>query len=100
MRQIGVWGVENIADTLNAHNLEIAAILFRFGFAAAVPGSPHLLGLEADYELIPDLAGHLAGAGVNLSVRGRSIRISPHVYNDAEDFELLDRKLEATMGLP
>ncbi len=100
LRQIDEWRVENIAETLNAHNLEIAAIFSPYGFAAAVPGSPHLMGLEAGDELIPDLAAHLAGAGVNLSVRGRSVRVSPHVYNDAEDFELLRRKLEATMGRP
>ena len=101
LRQIGEWGVENIAETLAATNREIADLFAPYGFVAASrQRSPHLMGLVAAEELPADLASRLAGAGVKLSLRGRSVRISPHLYNDAEDLEHLGRALAATIGRP
>jgi selenocysteine lyase/cysteine desulfurase len=100
LRQIAEWGTGNIAETLAAYNLEIAEIFAPYGFTAAGQGSPHLMGLGAREELPADLAGRLAAAGVKLSVRGRAVRISPHVYNDAADLEQLARALKATIGRP
>ena len=101
LRQIDEWGVQNIAETLAATNRQIADLFAAYGFVAATgQGSPHLMGLVADQEPPADLVGGLAGAGVKLSLRGRAVRSAPHLYNDAEDLELLGRALEATLGRP
>ena len=96
LRQIGEWGVENIAETLTARNREIADIFAPFGFAVSERDCTHLMGLEADVELPADFTARLSAAGVRLSVRGRALRIAPHLYNDSEDLGLLRRALEAS----
>ena len=45
----------------------------------------HLLGIRSPRPLSPDLMARFAAAPVYVSVRGQSIRVSPHVYNMEED---------------
>ncbi len=97
LRQILGWGVPRIQTTLRAMTDAIAAEAAGLGYAAA-PGSlraGHFLGLSHPDGLAPDLPNRLAAAGVHVSVRGARLRITPHLYNDAED---VARLLSALRG--
>ncbi len=56
-----------------------------------------MLGLRVPGGPPDGLAGELASEKVYVSVRGDSIRVSPHLYNDVGDvdrfFSVLDRLL-------
>jgi selenocysteine lyase/cysteine desulfurase len=48
-----------------------------------------MIGLGLGPEAPEDLAARLASDNVFVSVRGRSIRVSPHLYNTERDVERL-----------
>ncbi|MFN0180602.1 MAG: aminotransferase class V-fold PLP-dependent enzyme [Gemmatimonadales bacterium] len=97
IEQILEWGVDNIAETAGALVDEIVSRTAPLGWTA-VPAplrAPHYLGLRARGGLPTDLAARLAAAGVSVSIRGgQSLRITPHVYNDAADVDRLIEVLE------
>ncbi len=86
------WGVENIQATLQARTAMIAArARDEFGLDAA-PDSKragHYLGLRFGAAVPPDLPGRLAAANVFVSVRGKAMRVTPHLYNTDQDVERL-----------
>ncbi len=95
LEQILDWGVVNIAETIAGHSRAIGEIFRRAGFEI-IPGDkrgPHLMGALSKDPLPEDFLVKLQEHGVYLSVRGRSVRIAPHVYNDAEDIERLARAM-------
>jgi len=56
----------------------------------------HLFGLRLPEGADPRrVAANLAQEGVHVSVRGRTIRVSPYVYNDLGDVEALLAGIEA-----
>jgi selenocysteine lyase/cysteine desulfurase len=93
LRQILDWKVENIAESLRSKTNLIAARAKELGLrvADAQTRSPHLLGLSMRNGLPKDLSSLFAREKVYVSVRGNSIRVSPHLYNTEED---LDRFFE------
>lgn len=97
LQQMLDWGVGNIAETLAAHNRALAAIFAEAGYA--VPDEeargPHLMGVTAPGPLDAGFTAGLKEKGVSVSIRGASIRVAPHVYNDEEDFSRLKRALSA-----
>ena len=54
-----------------------------------------MIGLRLGPDAPPDLAAQLASQNVFVSVRGESVRVSPHLYNTEADakrlFAALDR---------
>ncbi len=48
-----------------------------------------MIGLRAERPLPADLPARLAAERVFVSVRGNSIRVSPHLYNTPEEVERL-----------
>lgn len=91
IRQVLDWGVENIAETLGSMTQTIADRARKLGLNS-VPSEQragHYLGLKMPSGLPDDLPAELAKRKVFVSVRGSSIRITPHVYNDAGDVERL-----------
>jgi selenocysteine lyase/cysteine desulfurase len=48
-----------------------------------------MVGLKLGSTAPEDLAARLATEGVFVSVRGESMRVSPHLYNTEEDVERL-----------
>jgi len=90
LEQILQWGVEEIAATLRVTIDEIASRATALGLKTA-PSSlraSHLIGLRAQ-QLSADLPARLAQSQVYVSVRGDSIRVSPHLYNTPADIERL-----------
>jgi selenocysteine lyase/cysteine desulfurase len=56
--------------------------------------SPHLIGLNFRDGAPEGLTVALAERKIFVSVRGNSIRVSPHIYNDIQDVEKLFSALE------
>ena len=91
LRQILAWGVDNIAGTLKALTARIGDEASGLGIKV-VPAERrvgHMIGLDLGPEAPGDLAARLARENVFASVRGRSLRISPHLYNTEKDVERL-----------
>ena len=99
LRQLLEWRVENIRETLGAMTGQIERAARRLGLEP-VPADhrvDHLLGIRSSRPLPPDLPERLAAEQVNVSVRGQSIRVSPHVYNTEEDIRRLASVLADVM---
>jgi selenocysteine lyase/cysteine desulfurase len=91
LEQLLAWGVAAIAATLAARSREIAARAADLGLASAPEGlrAGHFLGLRLPGRVPPDLLPRLAAEQVYVSVRGDSLRVTPHLYNHARDVERL-----------
>ena len=92
LEQLLDLGVANIARYIG----ELTKALFAddrlraLGVGDGPPDSPHLFGLRLPPTMDPkEVKARLHERDVFVSVRGRVIRVSPHVYNDREDIEAL-----------
>lgn len=91
LRQILAWRVEDIAATLRELTAHIEDGARRLGLDP-VPSARrvgHLIGLRSSTGFPADLGTRLAAEGVYVSLRGNSIRVSPHLYNTREDCDRL-----------
>ncbi len=95
LQQMLDWGVENIAETLAAHNRALAEIFAEAGYVVPdeTARGPHLMGVTAPGPLDAGFTAGLKEKGVSVSIRGASIRVAPHLYNDEEDFARLQAAL-------
>ena len=100
LEQILDWGVPAIAETLAARNAHIAARAASLGLEGLDAGrrAGHFLGLRFPDGLPEGLLTALKSENVFVSVRGDSLRITPHVYNDDSDVERLFQALERAMA--
>jgi selenocysteine lyase/cysteine desulfurase len=91
LKQILDWGVVNIAETLHAKTNAIADGAKEIGLVVAPEHtrSPHLIGVLKPGGFSKELPDLLAKKKVFVSVRGESIRISPHLYTTDEEIERL-----------
>lgn len=91
LEQIHGWGVPAIARTLRARTRTIAGRARELGLRPTPeerrPG--HYLGIRFQGAPPEGLLGKLRARNVHLSMRGTSLRITPHLYNDDEDVERL-----------
>ena len=80
-----------IAATLAARTNRIAEQAGRLGLIASPAGqrAGHFLGLRFPGGLPKGLPERLAASNVFVSVRGDSLRVTPHLYNDDEDIDRL-----------
>ena len=85
------WGVDAIAETLAAKTLAIASAAQAIGLSASPLDirAPHFLALGFPGEVPAGLTDRLAAENVFVSLRGRSLRVTPHVYNEDADGEQL-----------
>ena len=100
IRQILEWGVDNVCETIEFIADRIVEQLRPLGLTA-LPKSeraPHYLGMQMESGLPPDLLPRLAKRKVYVSVRGSSIRITPHLYNTGADIDRLVEALQAVLG--
>ena len=91
MQQLLEWGIEEISATSGAMNCRLAAAAAELGFTAPKEPlrAPHYLCLRRGVAIPPELTHVLAREKVFVSVRGTSMRVTPHVYNTEEDCDRL-----------
>ncbi len=85
------WGVDAIASTLSARTADIAAGASELGLRAvdADRRAGHFLGLRFPDGPPNGLLDHLVAHRVYVSLRGDSMRVTPHLYNNDADTERL-----------
>jgi selenocysteine lyase/cysteine desulfurase len=90
------WGVGNIADTLGSATAALANRARSLGLTVLdeEKRAPHFLALGFPGGIPDGLADRFAAERVFVSVRGRSLRVTPHVYNTQEDYNRLLALLE------
>lgn len=99
LRQIHEWGVENIHATLAARNEAIAAEARGMGIDSVSQGlrAGHFLGLRFEGGVPEGLGARLAAENIHVSVRGASVRVTPHLYNNDRDIERFFGALRRTL---
>src|SRR5271156_1459498 len=91
MKQLLDWKIEQVAGTAGALNRQLASDAQELGFSVPAEPfrAPHYLALRRNEAIPRELPEMLAREKVFVSIRGSSIRVTPHVYNTAEDGERL-----------
>jgi selenocysteine lyase/cysteine desulfurase len=89
MQQLSEWKVSAISETVGALNRQIAEGAAEAGFSSPPESlrAPHYLCLRKKEGIPCELTGALAREKIFVSVRGSSVRVTPHVYNSATDSE-------------
>ena len=100
MKQLLEWGVAEISETAGALNRQLAAAAAEVGFSSPAEElrAPHYLALRRTTGIPPELPEILARQKVFVSVRGSSVRVTPHVYNSSKDVERLISCLRENAG--
>ena len=83
------WGVANVAATLGEVTASLEARLAEHGIRTGQDRAPHFLSVRFDKGLPKGVDVSLAAAGVHVSLRGDTMRITPHLYNNEADAERL-----------
>ena len=98
MEQLLEWKVTQISETAGALNRQLATAAAELGFSSPPDNlrAPHYLCLRTKTGVPRELPEILAREKVFVSVRGSSIRVTPHVYNTVEDCERLVACLKQT----
>lgn len=91
IEQILDWSVAEISETSGALNRRLAEAAAELGFSAPAEPlrAPHYLCLRRKAPIPKELTGALARERVFVSIRGTSIRVTPHAYNTVEDCDRL-----------
>jgi selenocysteine lyase/cysteine desulfurase len=91
MRQLLEWKVSEISETVGTLNRQLAEDVSKLRFFSPPESlrAPHYLCLRRKEGLPRELTDVLAREKVFVSVRGSSIRVTPHVYNSIADIERL-----------
>ena len=95
LQQIHQWGQANIEAGLRAYTQALKSNLETLGFIACEEAfrSPHYLSVQHPKGLPSNLLADLAKQNIYLSQRGDGLRISPHLYNNEHDAEVLFQAL-------
>ena len=99
LQQLVEWGVDAIARTLAETNRTIAERAGALGLhtMAAERRAGHFLGVRFGGTVPPGLADRLAAHRVYVSLRGDSMRITPHLYNHQGDLDRLFHVLQTVL---
>src|SRR6202790_3330461 len=91
MRQLLDWEVSNVSATVGTLNRHLAEAAADLGFSSLPEPlrAPHYLALRRPELISKELPELLAKEKVFVSVRGSSIRVTPHVYNTVDDGDRL-----------
>ena len=95
LQLLDAWGIETIAETLNATNERIVAILEAHGFETMTTDNrgPHFQSARLRDTDPHELTARLIEHHVYASVRGDHLRVAPHLYTDHDDLERFDAAL-------
>jgi selenocysteine lyase/cysteine desulfurase len=85
LTQVLAWGVRDIANSLEGMTTLLAGEVERLGCSVPRERVRHMLGVQIPGGVPAGLGERLASSRVFVSVRGDSIRVAPHLYNDARD---------------
>jgi selenocysteine lyase/cysteine desulfurase len=99
LRQILDWGVENVSETIGELT-DLIEEQARERNIEAIPAkrrARHMVGLKLGSAVPEDLAARLARERVFVSVRGESVRVSPHLYNTERDVRRLFEVIEGVL---
>ncbi|MBZ5655096.1 MAG: aminotransferase class V-fold PLP-dependent enzyme [Acidobacteriia bacterium] len=98
MKQLLEWDIAQISLTIGAMNRQLADAAAELGFSVPPEPlrAPHYLCLRRKAGIPAELPETLARQKVFVSVRGSSVRVTPHVYNSATDAERLISCLRET----
>ena len=96
LRQLIDWEVPNVSETIGTLTdlIEEKARERGIGTIPKQRRARHLIGLMLGPDAPDDLATQLTTHNVFVSVRGESVRVSPHLYNTERDVDLLFEILE------
>ncbi|MFZ3262390.1 MAG: aminotransferase class V-fold PLP-dependent enzyme [Terriglobales bacterium] len=91
MQQLLDWNVTEVSETSGALNRRLAEAAEELGFFAPPEPlrAPHYLCLRRKDSVPKELTEMLAREKVFVSIRGSSIRVTPHVYNTVADCDRL-----------
>ena len=95
------WGAGEISVYLGTltDRLATGARSLDLHVSEAALRAPHMIGLRFDNAVPANLPARFAAEKIFVSVRGRSIRVAPHMYNDTADVDrfltVLERELSA-----
>lgn len=90
LEAVTAWSVPRIAATIAPLTAAVAHGAASHGLKPpAAPGAGHIIGLQLPRRAAASVAERLAAMQVHVSVRGDSLRVSPHVYNTTDDVERL-----------
>jgi selenocysteine lyase/cysteine desulfurase len=91
LEQLLEWGVPNIQDTLRQRTNAIAQQCTSFGMDTLPETlrAGHFLGLRHKDGLPRDLLETLLKENIYVSVRGASLRVTPHLFNTDKDADRL-----------
>jgi selenocysteine lyase/cysteine desulfurase len=97
LHQILDWDVENVSETIGVLTDLIEEEAKKRGIETipAKRRARHMIGLKLGSAVPEDLAARLAKERVFVSMRGESVRLSPHLYNTADDVDRLFAVLTA-----
>ena len=97
LTQIGDWGIENIADTIARSTAEVERRMTSLGLDPIPAGrrGPHMTGVYFPNGVPVDLGDRLRAAGVYASIRGDSLRLSPHLFTTEADLYRLSEVVAA-----
>lgn len=101
LEQIAAWGVATVADRLATITGTIAERTSGRGLnpTPAAQRGPHLLGLDLPDDIRDSVLPALAAADCYVALRGRALRISPHLHVTDHDIDrLLQALLQAVTG--
>ncbi len=98
IRQLLEWGVENIATSIDARNMKLAAICVAAGFEPieAAYRSPNILGVHVG-KRADEVLGKLKENNISAGIRGDMLRLAPHLWvneNDLDRFESVFKSLK------
>ena len=90
IEQILAWGVDEVQATCRSLADQITEGAAALGYGTDAGCAGHLFGLRPPASVAPDaLRQSLADHDVSVSMRGGSVRVSPHVYNEPADADAL-----------
>ena len=100
LQQILEWQVLKISKTLNKLTNEAANWAEQIGLqvATADQRGPHFLGVGFPEGVPGGLLESLSKEQVFVSIRGESMRVSPHLFNNLQDLEKLFAILKHQLG--
>ncbi|MBT5074632.1 MAG: aminotransferase class V-fold PLP-dependent enzyme [Kordiimonadaceae bacterium] len=99
MEKLNELGVENIAEYIKSLTDYIAERACAIGLNVADENMrvPNLIGINFKDGVPSHIAGKLAENKIFVSIRGDSIRVAPHIYNEKADVDRLFDVLESEL---